>query len=156
MKADFDCEGSVMAGKMVPLWQQYSTCPRLLFYWFNGKSRITGLALQLWTLLRFILLEYIITTAGPLKHTSTSASVVWAPCMTFLSWRCALYCLQKINQNLHLAQHKKPISVFVIIHSYVFPAYSATYNKATRRWWISDACHHAAITVLQLFLVPAD
>jgi hypothetical protein len=90
-----------MAGKMVPLWQQYSTCLRLLFNWFHGKSRITGLALQLWTLLRFILLDYIITAAGPLTHTSTSASVVWAPCMTFLSSRCALYYLQKINQSLH-------------------------------------------------------
>jgi hypothetical protein len=131
-------------------WDCYSTGSMV------SQESLGLLALQLWTLLRFILLEYIITAAGPLKHTSTSASVVWAPCMTLLSSRCALYYLQKINQSLHLAQHKKPINVCAIIHPYVFPAYSATYTKTTRRWWISDACHHVAITVVQLFLVPAD
>jgi hypothetical protein len=54
-------------------WDCYSTGSMV------SQESLGLLALQLWTLLRFILLEYIITAAGPLKHTSTSASVVWAP-----------------------------------------------------------------------------
>jgi hypothetical protein len=84
VKADFDCEGSIVAGKRVPFRQQYCTCPLLLLNWLDGRSTMIGFGLQLSTRLRFGLLVYV-TAAGPSKHASISASVVSAPCMTLMN-----------------------------------------------------------------------